>query len=272
MISNTQTGTYNWAANVCRQNGAPILPAWYGEPFLAATDPYLFDLVPQVDRGPFVVCSIAGLPFDDATPAIQSTIMIKSGSRDICFAPINVVSVSNPLSPEQDMGTNLPQPIVVWPGSSLYLRNNSGGAAPAFSGPIVHGFHTSERGGRIIARVGELWSFPVHFDFTVTPTQSLDQVMEPGTSEIIGITEDVNNAGATMTSLQISVRGVDLMFGNTRMTDVGAPTGWMHAGHRLFAKVKGGDTMRLRAVQPAGTGVLSMTVLCRRTYREGSLC
>jgi hypothetical protein len=96
--------------------------------------------------------------------------------------------------------------------------------------------------------------------------------MEPGTSEIIAITEDVNTVGATLTSLQISVRGVDLIFGNTRFTDGGFPQGWMDAGHRLFAKVKGGDTMRLRAVQPAAAGVLSMTVLCRRTYREGSLC
>jgi len=272
MISNRENGTYLWAANAVRDHGSPILPAWYGEEFNAApTDPFLFDFVPQVDRGPFIVTSIQGLPYNTATAAVQSTVLIKSGARDICFAPINTISLQNPAGAQMPLGSNLPQPIVVWPGSSLYLRNNSGGVAGT-SGPIIHGFHTDERGGRTIARLGELWAFPIHFDFTVSPTRSLDQVMDPGTTEIIGLTEDVNTAGATITSLQVSVRGVDLVFGNTRFGAVGAPSGWQSAGHPMLARVRGGDTVRFRAVQPAGANMLSMTCFTRRTYREGSLC
>ena len=254
--------------------GSAIFPTFYAQPFAAPTDQLAVDIIPSPDRGPFVVTGIQGLPFFTTNLTRSDRVSIRAGGNELQFAPFLASGlIGNAQS--RAMNSTLTAPILVPPGSSLFIRNTVEGAAGIVGNAdavLLQGFHTDRAGARVVAQYGQPWVIPVTHDHNATGLTdiSTQRQFQEGVLELSSLAVGFMTTPPDIFSVRF--RGVELSQAATTFAPVGQTDNPAAAGCGLYATASKADSIIVRSVYtPVTAGqVYKANIWTRRIYQGGN--
>jgi len=265
------SGLYNETVTAVRRAGAPILPCFYGQNFGPVTDQLTLEIIPAVDRGPFCITSIDGLPFDQCTLTRSDRVQLRVGGNDLSFAPFLASGLSNS-AVARGVNQTLPCPILVAPGSSLFIRNTVEGAVGvAASGQVtVSGFHTSNVGAHTIARYGQPWVIPITHDHNTTglTIMQTDRQFQNGVVEFVSLCPGFNTVPDVF---NVRFRGVEVVEGAQILINPADLNNPIAQGAAFYAAANENDNVVIKTIYTAPANQkYAANLWTRRVYQGGA--